>query len=392
MRTQGRVTTPGRRRVVTRQLAVAELVLRRAGVSGSVRLDADPRHRSQKVAARRFRGTAVARPATLATILAVGYFLCRPAGEKRTSDITRDDHRSRCAVHSPVEIRRNRERVCRAQSWRPSATLTAPGAVPKKGGRIDAGWGRTMNATHRSWLEPRADVPTSVSRGRHPVRAAGAVTIIGYVVVSATMIGIGLLLTHALESTVGGWDRHVAEFFAHHRSAGLNGVTKRATSGVGSILRVHHASLPAMILATIVVAVLAYRGRWREGAFLAIAFALEFTAYRSIVHVVSRQRPHVFDLDRSPSNTSYPSGHTAAATVLFVGITLVVIWTTRNTVARVATAVVAVAATALVGFARVYRGQHSLLDVVAGVVLGLACLAVAALAVRAASRHAKYAV
>jgi membrane-associated phospholipid phosphatase len=249
-----------------------------------------------------------------------------------------------------------------------------------------------MSRTPGSWLEPSADDPTAVWRDRHPVYAAGAVAIVGYGVVTAAMIGIGFLLTHPFESTVGDWDERVAEFFTRHRSDGLNSITKRATSGVGSILRVHHASLPAMILAAILVATLAYRGRWREGAFLAIAFALEFTAYRSIVHVVSRQRPHVFDLDRSPSNTSYPSGHTAAATVLFVGITLVVIWTTRNTVARVATAIVAVAATALVGFARVYRGQHSLLDVVAGVVLGLACLAVAALAVRAASRHAKYAV
>jgi undecaprenyl-diphosphatase len=219
------------------------------------------------------------------------------------------------------------------------------------------------------------------TRGRR-ILVAIVVTIVGYLVVTATMIAIGKLLTHALDSSVGDWDRSVAEFFARHRSSGVNSVTKRATSGVGSLLRVQHASLPAMIVAAIVVVILARLGRWREGAFFAIAFALEFIAYRTIVHFVARQRPHVFDLDRYPSNTSYPSGHTAAATVLFVGILLIVISTTRNTVARVLAAIVAVVGTAIVGFARVYRGSHSLVDVLAGVMLGLACLAVAAVAVR----------
>ena len=220
------------------------------------------------------------------------------------------------------------------------------------------------------------------TRGRR-ILVAIAITIIGFVVVTATMIAIGELLTHALDGSVGDWDRSVAEFFSRHRSSALNSVTKRATSGVGSLLRVRHASLPAMIVAAIVVAILARRGYWREGAFIAIAFALEFTSYRTIVHFVERQRPHVFDLDRYPSSTSYPSGHTAAATVLFVGTLLIVMWTTRNTVVRVVTAVVAVAATTMVGFARVYRGSHSLADVLAGVLLGLACLAVAAIAVGA---------
>jgi undecaprenyl-diphosphatase len=71
-----------------------------------------------------------------------------------------------------------------------------------------------------------------------------------------------------------------------------------------------------------------------------------------------------------------------------VGIALIVMWCTRNTVARVMSAIVAVAVVGIVGFARVYRGVHSLLDVLVGVLLGLSCLAVAAVVVRAASRAA----
>jgi membrane-associated phospholipid phosphatase len=208
---------------------------------------------------------------------------------------------------------------------------------------------------------------------------------VGYVVVTAMMVGIGALLTNVLDSSVGRWDFEVAQFFDRHRSRAANAITKRATSGVGSLLRVHHASLPALIVAGNVVEVLVRRGRGREGAFRAIALALEFSSYRSVVHFVSRQRPHVFDLDKSPSNTSFPSGHTAAATVLFIGLIVIVFLTTRSVAARVLAAIVAIVVIAMVGFARVYRAQHSLTDVLAGVVLGLACLVVAAVAVRVAS-------
>jgi undecaprenyl-diphosphatase len=236
-------------------------------------------------------------------------------------------------------------------------------------------------------LAPAPTVGSGVAR-QHPFWAALVVTVIGYVIVAAVIVGLGLLLTHPLNGSVGGWDWRVSEFFARHRTGTLNAVTKRATSGVGSLLRVRHASLPALIVAAIVTTILVWRGRWREAVFLALAFALEVTTYRSVLHFVSRQRPHVFDLSREPSNTSFPSGHTAAATVLFVGITLIVIWTTRSTVLRIVTAGIAIAGISMVAFARVYRAQHSLLDVLAGVLLGLGCLVVALVAVRAASRRA----
>ena len=51
-----------------------------------------------------------------------------------------------------------------------------------------------------------------------------------------------------------------------------------------------------------------------------------------------------------------------------------------------ASALVAAVVVSMVGFARVYRGLHHPTDVLFGALLGLACLAVAAMAVRAAWR------
>ena len=248
--------------------------------------------------------------------------------------------------------------------------------------------GRTIGKAPGSLLEPATDARADASSPQHPFLAAVAITVIGYAVLTALMIGIGLLLTHALDGTVGGWDRHVSEYFARHRTSGLNDITKRATSGVSSLVRVRHADLPALIVAAAVVAFLARSGRWREGALLTIAFALEVTVFLSVKYVVARPRPAVFDLNAAPSNTSFPSGHTAAATVLFVGIALIVVLCTRNTVARTLSALVAAGVVGMVGFARVYRGLHFLTDVLVGALLGLACLTVAAVAVRAASRRA----
>ena len=91
-------------------------------------------------------------------------------------------------------------------------------------------------------------------------------------------------------------------------------------------------------------------------------------------------------MNSTPSTSSFPSGHTAAATVLFVGIVLIATWDIRRTWVRVLTIALAVIATMVVGFGRVYRGMHHPTDVTVGALLGVACLTVAILAVPAWER------
>lgn len=241
-----------------------------------------------------------------------------------------------------------------------------------------------MATTRGSLLEPTIDSGADDSTRRHSLRPAFAVAFIGYVVLTVSMLGLGLLLTHALDGTVGSWDRHVSAHFAAHRTSDENQITKVATSLVNT--------LPAILIAVVVDALLALRRRWREAAFLAIALTLEISVFLSVTFVVDRPRPAVPRLNATPSTGSFPSGHTAAATVLFIGVAVIVACCTRNTLARIVSALLGTAFAVTVGYARVYRGLHYPSDVFAGALLGLACLTIAAIAVRAAGSRADHGV
>jgi undecaprenyl-diphosphatase len=232
-----------------------------------------------------------------------------------------------------------------------------------------------------SVLEPAVS-PEALPRDQspaHPYRSALWVVLAGYALLTVVMLGIGLLLTHALDGTVGRWDEHVNDYFARHRTGTWNDLTSVATAAMNT--------LPVIIGAFLVVGLLSLRHRFAEAAFLVLALVIEITVFLSVTFVVARPRPAVPRLNSTPATSSFPSGHTAAATVLFVGIAVIVACCTRKTLARAASALVAVAAPVIVGFSRVYRGLHHPTDVFVGFLFGLACLTVAALAVRAATKR-----
>jgi membrane-associated phospholipid phosphatase len=226
----------------------------------------------------------------------------------------------------------------------------------------------------RSQLEPnRPESDPTVVPG-HPVRAALLVVAIGYAVLALTLLGIGLVLTHALNGSIGQWDEHVNRSFAEHRTATWNSITQFATASLDT--------LPVIAFAALTAGFLALRKRLREAAFLILALVIEITVFLPVTFIVGRPRPAVPRMNMTPATSSFPSGHTAAATVLFFGVALIIAACTTAVAARVVSAVVASGLAALVGFARVYRGLHHPTDVFVGFLFGLSCLAIAAIAIR----------
>ncbi|MCU1467533.1 MAG: phosphoesterase PA-phosphatase related [Actinomycetia bacterium] len=222
--------------------------------------------------------------------------------------------------------------------------------------------------SHESLLAGRGTGPRSL---RRPVISV----VVGYATMVLVLLGVGYLLTHTFNDSIGRWDEHVNEWFARHRTAAWNDVTKVATWSLNTV--------PVIVMAALVAGVLALRKRFREAVFLVLALVIEITTFLPVTFVVARPRPDVPRMNATPSTSSFPSGHTAAATVLFVGVALIVGCCTSRRFLRVAAGVLAALISALVGFARVYRGLHHPTDVFVGVLFGLGCLAIAAIAVRA---------
>ena len=63
--------------------------------------------------------------------------------------------------------------------------------------------------------------------------------------------------------------------------------------------------------------------RWTESLFVATALVAEVSVFLVTTMVVDRARPVVPHLDSAPPTSSFPSGHTAAATALYVAVALV---------------------------------------------------------------------
>jgi undecaprenyl-diphosphatase len=126
--------------------------------------------------------------------------------------------------------------------------------------------------------------------------------------------------------------------------------------------------------------------QWRLAGFFVFALALESAAYRTTTLVVHRDRPAVHRLEQLPVNASYFSGHTAAAIAVYCGAALLLTSRIANRGARVAIWTVAVCIPIYVAFARMYRGMHHPLDVLGGLLVGIAAVAALVYICRAAGQ------
>jgi membrane-associated phospholipid phosphatase len=123
----------------------------------------------------------------------------------------------------------------------------------------------------------------------------------------------------------------------------------------------------------VAVAILLIRTRqWWLALVPALAISLQATVFVIAANLVNRSRPDVERLDPAPPTSSYPSGHTGASFALYLTFALLAQRIT-NRALRWAVTAVCVVIPFLVGYARVYRGMHHLLDVVVGMINGIIC-------------------
>jgi membrane-associated phospholipid phosphatase len=214
-------------------------------------------------------------------------------------------------------------------------------------------------------------------RDHRPITVAFLVWLAGFVVLAVVIVGLGLLLIHVLAPEGGTrFDAAVSRWFVPRRTPTLDTVT-RIGSDLGSTFVI-------IGVAVFFAIVLALGRHWRQIGFLACALTLEFGVFLLSTLLVDRTRPAVPRLDVTPPTSSYPSGHTAAAIALYVGLALVIWSLVGSTVVRTLAWIVAVAIPIFVGVSRLYRGMHHLTDVLASVLLSCGALLFALLATRSA--------
>ncbi len=187
--------------------------------------------------------------------------------------------------------------------------------------------------------------------------------------------GSGSRSTGRCNSSVGHWDGVVSRWFLAQRTGTGNTLT-----AIGTWL----SETPTVIVAGLVTAVvLGVRRHWRELALIVGGLLVEITTYLIVVVAVDRPRPpHRLE---SRATGSFPSGHVAAAIVLYGTLAFIVTRRVKSATARASIWSVALAVPLIVATSRLYREMHHFSDVVAGALVGCGSIAVAVLVARRAT-------
>ncbi len=191
--------------------------------------------------------------------------------------------------------------------------------------------------------------------------------LLGHLVVDVLVSGSGLGL--------GGTDESFNETLADNRTGTLTTVAE-----IGS--QVGAAVLVALVC-LIAIACIATR-RWRIAAFAVFALLVESATYHFTSLAVPRDRPSVPRLEDLEVDTSYPSGHTAAAVAVYAGLVLLLTSRFTSSMPKALAWAGAILLVTFVALSRMYQGMHHPLDVAGGVLVGIGAILVALFACRAA--------
>jgi len=232
-------------------------------------------------------------------------------------------------------------------------------------------------------LAPRRNGPAdrfaTRLRGRHPAAVFFAAVLAGFALLAALSIALGLLLTDVVlhSGGIARSDDSIVKSLAEERTPFLTDASEVGSTVGGAPL------LP--ILVGLIAIACALTRRWVIAGFAVFALVVESATYRVTSLAVPRERPHVPRLENLPADASYPSGHTAAAIAVYVGLVLLITSRFRDRGLRLAAWVMAMAIPIFVALSRLYRGMHHPLDLGGGLVVGVGALLVLLFACRAAN-------
>ena len=132
-----------------------------------------------------------------------------------------------------------------------------------------------------------------------------------------------------------------------------------------------HSTLGICVMAAVVALVLARlrKPRWLLSLVLCVPGGLVLNAL--VKQVFRRARPHFDDPLLSLATYSFPSGHTAGATVFYGFLAVLLLAHAHDVRARAAIVAGAALMVFLVGLSRIYLGVHYLTDVLGAVVEGV---------------------
>ena len=183
------------------------------------------------------------------------------------------------------------------------------------------------------------------------------------VVLFGAIVGLGFLIMGPLGGLKS--EESISRSLASARTSTWNSITA-VWSHIGNT---------EIIIGVCVVAVALIWWRtkqWWYAVIPAIAIATQASVFVAATTIADRKRPAVEHLDPAPPTSSYPSGHMGAATALYLTFALMAQRIETVWLRRLVTVVCAIIPL-LVGYARLYRGMHHLVDILVGMVNGIVC-------------------
>jgi undecaprenyl-diphosphatase len=209
--------------------------------------------------------------------------------------------------------------------------------------------------------------PEITSARSHAQLLHVALLVVAWMALTGILIGVGELVMHS--GTVQGFDNHVTSVVVAHRGAALNSAMKVVT-WLGSWV--------AEVVGAAIVLVLVLRHRLSVG-FLILALVAWAGAQGGTTlakHLVQRPRPPEQLRLVSAHGWSWPSGHTATATLVYAVLATVVWVLVPRTAPRVLAVLGWIVVAVAVAFSRVELGVHWTTDVLASIVFAIAWLVV----------------